>query len=102
MTYKERNIEAEMPNIEFDVEMDDKDATTIDQVYVCEKDSKSVLVYDVKANSHEKQPIDMDASFKHNFQYVQTSSNRLFVLGGGDHKKFDDLSLKACFEIIVN
>lgn len=102
MSIEEKKIEQEMPKIEFDdVEMDDQSLSAIDQVFICEKDSKSVLVYDIAANSHEKRPIDMDSNFMHNFQYVQTTDNRLFVLGGGDIKKPDDEKLKACFEIIV-
>ena len=36
------------------------DAVALQKMYVCEKDSKSVLVYDVVANKHERKNIEMD------------------------------------------
>lgn len=94
--------EQAMPKIDADAEMFDAQAPPLDFIYLCEKDSKSVLCYNLKENSHERRPVDMDSHFLHNFQYVQTSNNRLFVLGGGDHKKPDAPSLKSIFEIVVN
>ena len=91
-----------MPEVEFDVDMEDQgDAVPLQKMYVCEKDSKSVLVYDLGTNRHERKNIQMDTQFLHNFQYCQTRSGRLFVLGGGDFKKPEAASLKQCFEVLV-
>lgn len=67
MSLADKMVEQEMPAIEFDVEMNDANAKPIDCVFVCEKDSKSVLVYRLNENSHERRPIDMDSNFLHNF-----------------------------------
>lgn len=79
-----------------------QDGVSLNFLYVCDKESKEVLIYNLKQNSFEKRPIDMETNFLHNFQYCQTASQRLFVIGGGDYKKPEAASLKACFEIVMN
>ncbi len=79
---------------------EEKIAKPIDLVFVCEKDTKWVIVYDVNKNSYLKREVDMDANFKHNFAYCQTVSSRLFVVGGGDAKQPELPSLITTFEII--
>jgi hypothetical protein len=43
----------------------------------------------------------MPTRFEHNFQYIQTPSNRLFLIGGGDLSK-NLPKLVATFEVINN
>lgn len=50
-------------------------------------------LYRRSCNLHKK--------FEHNFQAVQTPSNRIFLIGGGDINK-NSASLKECYEILNN
>jgi hypothetical protein len=74
----------------------------INFVFVCEKETKRVICYDVVKNSYERREIDMDASFKHNFAYCQTVSSRLFIVGGGDIKHPEMPSLVSTFEVLYS
>ena len=71
MSMAEKRAAQEMPAIApgQDVDMDDQDAKPLEVVYVCERDSKSVLVYKLAQDSHERRPIQMDSNFLANFQY---------------------------------
>ena len=44
-----------------------QDSVSLKFLYVCEKESKEVLAYNLKQNSFEKRPIDMETNFLHNF-----------------------------------
>ena len=71
----------------------------LDRVYILERDSKMVYMYDVLKKTLNKRGVNIPNKFEHNFQYVQTESNRLFLIGGGDITK-NAASLKQCFELI--
>ena len=59
-------------------------------------------MYDLKAQKVQKCQVNMEVQFQHNFQYIQTPSQRLFVIGGGDFQKAEAKSLTACLEILNN
>jgi hypothetical protein len=70
-------------------------------MYVLERDSKTIFEYNLKLNKVFRKSIDMPSRFEHNFQYIQTPSNRLFLIGGGDLNK-NLQKLVATFEVINN
>ena len=70
-------------------------------MYVLERDSKTVFEYDLKLNKVFRKSIDMPTRFEHNFQYIQTPSNRLFLIGGGALDK-NVQKLLATSEVINN
>ena len=69
-----------------DVEMEDVELPALEYVYLCEKDTKQVCIYNLLKDEVERRPIDMDTNFQTNFNYCQTVNNRLFVVGGGDFR----------------
>jgi hypothetical protein len=60
-----------------------------------------VYTYDVAKKTLIKRSVNIPNKFEHNFQYVQTESNRLFLIGGGDITK-NSPTLNKCYEIIDN
>jgi hypothetical protein len=60
------------------------DGKALERVYILERDSKMVYMYDVFKKTLLKRGVNIPNKFEHNFQYVQTDSNRLFLIGGGD------------------
>ena len=74
-------------------------AKALERVYILERDSKMVYTYDMFAKTISKRSVNIPNKFEHNFQYVQTESNRLFLIGGGDITKVS-VTLKQCFEIM--
>ena len=69
-------------------------------MYVLERDSKIVIEYNIKSETVTRKQVKIDANFPHNFQYCQTPSERIFLIGGGDFNRVDAISLTACTEII--
>jgi hypothetical protein len=41
--------------------------TQLSQIYLCDKDLKLMIYYNIKQNSIVKKPIDMQTKFEHNF-----------------------------------
>lgn len=78
-----------------------QEALNLTEIFACEKDSKSVLIYDLLKDTHVRREIDMETNFMHNFQYCIVQGKRLFVVGGGDYKKVESPCLTSCFEILV-
>lgn len=76
-------------------------AKPLERIYILERDSKMVYMYDVIKQLLTKRSVNIPNKFEHNFQYVQTESNRLFLIGGGDITRQAE-SLKKCYEIIDN
>lgn len=72
----------------------------IDVVFVCEKETNKVIVYNLVNNCYEKRDCDVKLDFGRNFAYCQTTQQRLFLVGGGDVKQPELPSLVSTFEII--
>jgi len=70
-------------------------------MYVLKRDSKTIFEYYFKLSKASKHSINMADNFEHGFQYIQTPSNRLFMIGGGklDHT---NPKLVANLEFIFN
>lgn len=69
-------------------------------MFVLERDSKIVIEYNILTNTVTRKQVKIDANFPHNFQYIQTPSERIFLIGGGDFNRNDAISLTACTEIL--
>jgi len=62
----------------------------ISTLYILERDSKNLYMFDLQAKSLTKKIVDMPSNFPHNYQYVQTRQNRLFLIGGGDFSQIPE------------
>lgn len=56
-----------MPNVNEDVEMQEEVGQPLKYVFLCQKDSKEVVIYNLVKDEIEKRNIDMDSSFMTNF-----------------------------------
>jgi len=84
--------QSQMPTIGFGVST----------MYVLERDSKIIIEYNIKADTVTRKQVKIEANFPHNFQYCQTPSERIFLIGGGDFNKPEATTLTACTEILNN
>ena len=48
-----------------------------------------------------RRTVNMQTTFQHNFAYIQTPSDKIFLIGGGDIQRKPP-SLKNCFQIVNN
>lgn len=71
-------------------------------LYICERDSKFVFEFNIPEGIVKKCAVNMEMNFQHNFQYIQTPSQRLFVIGGGDYQKPEAKTLTQCLQILNN
>jgi hypothetical protein len=71
-------------------------------LYICEYNTKSVVQYNLARNTLSRHTVNMESNFPHNFQYIQTPSQRLFLIGGGPYDRPTDRSLIQCIEILNN
>ena len=60
------------------------DGSHLQYIYVLERDSKFIYQYDLVKKVVYKRSVNMQTSYQHNFAYVQTPSDKLFLIGGGD------------------
>ena len=70
-------------------------------IYVLERDSKFIYEYDIQKKLVFRRQVNIQMSFQHNFAYIQTPSDKLFLIGGGDIQRKPP-SLKHCFQIVNN
>lgn len=70
-------------------------------IYILERDSKFVYEYNLETKAIYKRTVNIPLSFQHNFMYIQTPSDKLFLIGGGEINK-NPPSLKQCYQIINN
>jgi len=59
-------------------------AKPLEKIYILERDSKMAYTYYMHNKSLTKRSVNIENKFEHNFQYCQTESNRVFLIGGGD------------------
>ena len=77
------------------------DGSHLQSIYVLERDSKFIYEYDIVKKVVFRRQVNMQTSFQHNFAYIQTPSDKLFLIGGGDIQRKPP-SLKQCFQIVNN
>ena len=71
------------------------------ELYVFQKDSRTVSIYDVKNKNCVHKFVDFKGNFPHNFQMIQVGIQqpRVFMIGGGDYKTLPD-SMFQCRELV--
>ena len=65
-------------------------------IYILERDSKYIYEYNLVRKQVFRRQVNMQMSFQHNFAYIQTPSDKIFLIGGGDIQR-KPASLKQCF-----
>ena len=56
-------------------------------IYILERDTKFVYEYQLNTKMIYKRNVQIPQSFQHNFMYIQTPSDKLFLIGGGEINK---------------
>lgn len=70
-------------------------------LYILEKDTKAVIEFNMTTKNVLMRQVTIANKYPHNFQYCQTPSGQIYVVGGGDHQQAKTLtSLKDCYRII--
>lgn len=72
----------------------------MDKIFTIDKDMRAVYSYDIKSNSVRNLKIDTPSVINQNFQYCQTESLKLFLVGGGIHTSKGHENLRQCYEIV--
>jgi hypothetical protein len=68
MTFSEMQAEREAPNNLGPAHISPPgEGQPLKKVYICEKDSKQILVYDLAQNTHYRRDADLEIAFQHNF-----------------------------------
>lgn len=73
----------------------------LSSIYVLERDSKYIYEYKIQTKQVFRRSVNIANSFQHNFAYIQTPSDKIFLIGGGDIQRKPD-SLKQCHQIVNN
>lgn len=73
----------------------------LSSLYVFQRDTKDIIELDMQTGGLHRRSCNLHKKFEHNFQAVQSPSNRIFLIGGGDINK-NSASLKECYEIFNN
>ena len=73
----------------------------LSSIYILERDSKYIYEYNLVKKQVFRRAVNMQMSFQHNFAYIQTPSDKIFLIGGGDIQR-KPASLKQCFQIVNN
>ena len=59
-------------------------------MFIYEKDSKKVHIYDTQAGGVQTVILPIESSFPHNYQICQIGGDRSFILGGGDFARLPE------------
>lgn len=73
----------------------------LNNIYILQKDSKNVLTLNIPNKTISVTKAKTSTSFPHNFQFVNGTNGKVYIVGGGDYMK-DEETLYNCWECDPN